>query len=113
MADPRVPGHVFVGLTLDTTKPSYFVLSGDILDAGEPVYATLSFPAGLSADCDDVKYYKGAQEYLIMKWPGKTPAWGPGTGDVNVTITVKKKSDDGVIVRRKVAMMIVDTGEIP
>jgi hypothetical protein len=111
--EPRIVGDIFLALPLRDGEPSYLVLAGDNLNPGEAIFATISGTVAREVRCAANYISGGDQDYVVVKWPGKGSGWGPGTGEVNVTITVKKQSDEGVIVRRKGRVITIGDGDIP
>src|SRR4051812_48942394 len=79
--------EVRVALPLIDGAVSYFAVTGDKFEDGYTV--TVNGDAFKDVACSTAYVHGADQDYLIVKWVGKNPTTHPGTGEVDVTITVK------------------------
>ena len=102
--------EVRVGLPLVKDKVSYLVITGDEFQDGDKV--TVSGDDFPDEECD-TKYVKmpfGVPDLLVAKWIG--PNFRPATGEVDVTITVKDRTNKEQTHTIRTVVQVID-GDLP
>src|SRR4051794_1926550 len=102
--------NVRLGLPLADDEPSYLVVTGDEFRDGYTVY--VSGRDFLEMECHTRYVGKTAADdpdLLVARW--LNPRIRPGTGEVDVTITVKEGKEEKATARARVVQIV--KGDLP